>query len=172
MQIWCESPPCRNTRASRLNVSFIGKANYVNCVVHLHWFFEVHQGNIILVCSRYVRRMNIYCSSSYVLLGVFLSREIKLSGTYDPLKRLLEPVNVSTEFYPELCLLVSEIRTKLSNKKFDVRVINKLISSTCISSEQRKRDHQRYYVTILNGQDSHTEWVGRLLNLNNHRHFT
>lgn len=79
--------------------------------------------------------MNIYCFSLYVLFGVFFLCEIKFFGMYDLLKRLFEFVNVSMEFYLELCLLVFEICMKLSNKKFDVCVINKFILLICILSE-------------------------------------
>ena len=42
--------------------------------------------------------MNIYFFCSYILLRIFLFREIKLSSPYDPLKRLFKPANESLWF--------------------------------------------------------------------------
>ena len=103
MKIGCQAPTCYHTGATRLHVTLIRKAYHAHLVIDLHWAFEVYQGDVILVCTRCVRGMNVYCFSSSVLLGALVSRKIKLSSTYDPLQRLLEPTKAKSTIRSIIC---------------------------------------------------------------------
>lgn len=74
MEIGCEAPTCHRAGGTGLQVALIGKAYNVDLVVNFHWPFEVNQSDIILVRTRYIRGMNVYCLSSSVLLGILVPR--------------------------------------------------------------------------------------------------